>query len=152
MFGRVRGCEMNIVTLTCPQCGNPHTRDQRLHRKCRNDFCSPECSQAFKVGKPRPGHIVGEADKRTKIAANGLINMRLKRGHITRPDSCIKCGKTGKVDAHHEDYTKPSLVHWLCRSCHVLAHSRAGYLIGIAPTDTDAEMKERMAKARKEAA
>ncbi len=31
------------------------------------------------------------------------------------------CGKL-KVDAHHEDYAKPLVVKWLCRSCHVSLH------------------------------
>lgn len=32
---------------------------------------------------------------------------------------CIKCGKK-KVEAHHEDYSKPLEVLWLCKKHHII--------------------------------
>ncbi|MFC3331681.1 hypothetical protein ACFOEM_04310 [Paenalcaligenes hominis] len=36
---------------------------------------------------------------------------------------CEVCGKS-KVDAHHDDYSKPLEVRWLCREHHMQHHAR----------------------------
>lgn len=35
---------------------------------------------------------------------------------------CSKC-MSSEAEKHHEDYTKPLEVVWLCRSCHLELHS-----------------------------
>lgn len=35
---------------------------------------------------------------------------------------CEKCGSRKKVHAHHDDYTKPHVVRWLCKDCHAEWH------------------------------
>ena len=40
---------------------------------------------------------------------------------------CEICGAT-KVDAHHDDYTKPSEVRWLCRKHHNEHHRKKSFL------------------------
>jgi hypothetical protein len=39
---------------------------------------------------------------------------------MTRPP-CRVCGNP-KTDAHHDDYTKPLEVDWLCRLHHIARH------------------------------
>ena len=39
-----------------------------------------------------------------------------------RSDICEACGATRNIDAHHDDYTKPFDVRWLCKSCHKRHH------------------------------
>ena len=46
----------------------------------------------------------------------------LKTGKIHKPDSCSVCGDfvgQEKIQAHHEDYSKPFEVTWCCQDCHV---------------------------------
>lgn len=43
------------------------------------------------------------------------------RGKILRPDFCPFCWPdepTGRVEAHHPDYSKPFVVVWGCEGCH----------------------------------
>lgn len=57
-----------------------------------------------------------------QVRVAGLINMRIRRGLLRRPDRCSECGQEARVDGHHEDYDKPYEVEWLCRSCHMKRH------------------------------
>jgi hypothetical protein len=43
----------------------------------------------------------------------------VKSGRLIRPNHCSKCGVICKPEGHHEDYSKPLEVQWLCRRCHL---------------------------------
>jgi hypothetical protein len=46
-----------------------------------------------------------------------------KKNNITPPDLCELCGMFGlRVHPHHDDYSKPLVVKWLCKSCHQKIH------------------------------
>jgi len=53
-----------------------------------------------------------------KVCARQALNYHVKKGRVIKPDKCECCGEIKKVDGHHEDYTKPLLIKWLCRQCH----------------------------------
>lgn len=46
------------------------------------------------------------------------VRKALIRGVLKKPDSCQSCGSTRKLYAHHNDYSKPLDVMWLCMICH----------------------------------
>ena len=54
--------------------------------------------------------------------AHQVLRSAIRSGQIIRPDECEICHKKCKPQAHHEDYSKPLDVIWLCRSCHSLVH------------------------------
>jgi ribosomal protein S27AE len=56
------------------------------------------------------------------IKAHRIVWVALKSGKIQRPDTCPACGKKGWIAAHHEDYSKPLDIHWLCGPCHKAIH------------------------------
>ena len=60
-----------------------------------------------------------------KTRAHNILARTIRAGHMTRPQACTKCGKKGKVDAHHDDYSKALDVRWLCSACHSQHHSRS---------------------------
>ena len=51
---------------------------------------------------------------------------RLVRKHLKNPRVCSECPSTLHVEAHHDDYSKPLDVRWLCAACHKQHHARAG--------------------------
>lgn len=57
---------------------------------------------------------------REKDRAYQAVKRALKKGLIKK-DSCADCGSY-KVEAHHEDYTKPLDVIWLCSRHHKDTH------------------------------
>jgi len=51
--------------------------------------------------------------------ARSMVNTAIKSGIIAKGTTCIDCGKVGHgLHAHHEDYSKPYHVVWLCPKCH----------------------------------
>jgi len=63
------------------------------------------------------------SDIRSK--AHSAVTGARQRGKLT-PKPCNQCGADKRVDAHHDDYTKPLDVVWLCRKCHRKLHASAG--------------------------
>ncbi len=53
-----------------------------------------------------------------KRRAHVILNRALLKGLILRPENCSECKKTCKPDGHHENYSNPLAVIWVCRSCH----------------------------------
>lgn len=53
-----------------------------------------------------------------RYKANCAVSNALRDGRLFRPLFCEKCGVSCKPQGHHDDYTKPLSVRWLCFSCH----------------------------------
>ncbi len=47
-----------------------------------------------------------------------------KSQRIKRPSECSCCGKKGKVEGHHEDYSRPMELTFLCNQCHNFIHRK----------------------------
>lgn len=52
----------------------------------------------------------------------GAVSVAVKSGKLVKPSCCVLCGDSLFIEAHHEDYSKPLEVRWLCRYCHNLVH------------------------------
>lgn len=65
-----------------------------------------------------------------KEAAKREVRRAIERGTLERPTSCPKCSSPDKksttgrhtIHAHHDDYSKPLDVIWLCVRCHANEH------------------------------
>ena len=57
-----------------------------------------------------------------KISAHVLVRVAVKSGELTKPSHCERCHKEKKLQGHHDDYSKPLEVEWLCQSCHSQHH------------------------------
>lgn len=55
---------------------------------------------------------------REKIRVQRRANIALDKGLIARRDTCERCPSQHYVHMHHEDYSKPLEVIWLCARCH----------------------------------
>lgn len=56
-----------------------------------------------------------------KVKAICAANNALRDGRLTRKP-CEVCGAARSVHKHHEDYSKPLEVRWLCSKCHREIH------------------------------
>jgi len=58
-----------------------------------------------------------------KKRAHACVRRALRSGKLVRPTKCQKCGsEKGGMQAHHEDYSTPLSVKWLCSMCHINLH------------------------------
>lgn len=81
------------------------------------------CAQHAKKASKRalPKHIARYHADPAKPRARNALNRAIRKGLITRPDTCTQCGaRDTKINGHHHDYSKPFEVEWLCYRCHFL--------------------------------
>lgn len=50
------------------------------------------------------------------------VRYAIKVGALMRPATCERCNRGGTIQAHHEDYSRPRDVQWLCARCHRHVH------------------------------
>lgn len=62
----------------------------------------------------------------TKHWCHRKLNEAIRCGRIVKSTSCQDCGTSNKrLEGHHEDYSKPLEVIWLCKACHEHRHHKA---------------------------
>ena len=58
-----------------------------------------------------------------KRKASFLLNRAIRSGLISR-GKCVNCESMERVHGHHDDYSKPLDVVWLCATCHPKHHAK----------------------------
>lgn len=131
-------------TATCVICDTPLRGRQR---RC----CSAECQLAHARSFPRARDVSGEknpnfrgwrskrptlytqpykAKNPLKVKAHRILRNAVLTGAVVRPIACESCGLICRADAHHDDYSLPLAVRWLCRKCHVAHHAGSLRAVG----------------------
>ena len=99
---------------TCSKCNNPiELNRQNKYRYCKN------CHNSW-MKDNRTKHSQLNDLQKLKANCRSYLNVYIKRGKITKLP-CEQCNNPSS-EAHHEDYNKPLIVKWLCRSCHIKLH------------------------------
>jgi len=62
-----------------------------------------------------------DPDEMVKVYVRGITGRAIKRGDLER-QPCEVCKTRIDVEAHHDDYTKPLQVRWLCKRHHAEHH------------------------------
>ena len=60
--------------------------------------------------------------RQIKEKARATVYINTRNGNLNKTP-CMVCGKE-KVDAHHNDYTKPLEIIWLCHKHHIELHHK----------------------------
>lgn len=58
-----------------------------------------------------------------KYAAHKAVTIAVRQGRLQR-QPCEECGSTRRVHAHHDNYSRPLDVRWLCSTHHKRHHAR----------------------------
>lgn len=59
-----------------------------------------------------------------KVYAHQAVMWAVRLNVLKKPDECEKCKRIVKLQGHHEDYSKPLEVQWLCKICHNHVHDK----------------------------
>lgn len=57
-----------------------------------------------------------------RYAARVITRKSVRDGKLVKLEKCSECESTNKIEGHHDDYTKPLEVRWLCEACHKQWH------------------------------
>lgn len=108
----------------CAKCKTKVTNDLRLQNI--NEYRGKDrarCKVYYENNKNRLSQY--HKERRLKFPerhkANDLVNKAIKNGEMKR-GPCVVCG-TLKSEGHHEDYSKPLDVVWLCAVHHAQHHA-----------------------------
>jgi hypothetical protein len=118
-FG-VRAASVDGRTAACLECLRirdkaryPKERGVRLERM--RVYAAGEGKDKCNAAKKR-----WQASNQDKRAAHVILNNALRSGKVKR-QPCEVCGDI-KAEAHHDDYSKPLDVRWLCDRDHKAHH------------------------------
>lgn len=113
------------IKSECKKCHcltNMATRDLAKHRATNREWMRSSGYQQRPEVRARDLERSRVKNCTIHAKARALANRAVELGFLTRPELCPQCGRDGKIHAHHEDYTKPLDVEWLCTVCHGERH------------------------------
>ncbi len=108
----------------CTQCGVEKELSEFYKDKTRKDGLRRWCKDCCKVyNRSETGRKANRIYHRNNLnhereKAHHKVDYALRIGKLVRPEHCESCKKKRFAEAHHEDYSKPLTVRWLCTECH----------------------------------
>lgn len=94
---------------------------ERNQGKCRENSKNWKAKNTQKVREYRKRDFKKYCEKYPeKVLAHRAVNTVLKNGSLIK-QPCEECSNPNS-QAHHDDYSKPLEVRWLCTKCHTAHH------------------------------
>lgn len=128
---RCRGCQedLPLEAFSVTKMNNTEYRRPRC-KPCEIARHADRRERGLHLIKARR-HVAKAREKYPeKTAAQKTLNEAVRSGRIVRPEACEECGQTpprnrlgrSSIQGHHDDYSKPLEVRWLCQPCHNRHH------------------------------
>lgn len=138
------------MTKICTECGETkELNDFHKNKRLKSGLCS--CCKACAIKRTKAHYRANalakrayeaaryQTDKRKtwksdyqqryrakykdRYKAHTAVLMAVRTGGLT-PQPCQDCGQLDNTEAHHEDYSKPMEIIWLCFRCHRIRHGQ----------------------------
>lgn len=134
IYERVAECKdadmkNKLIESCCLNCGKVFmARLSDVKRGVGGDFCSRSCKNSGRYNPHYKGGQLSNYEYKLRaiqknpqrFLAMQAIQTAIRSGSLIRRQ-CEICG-ADKTEAHHDDYSKPLQVHWLCRFHHDKEH------------------------------
>ena len=105
-----KGCK-----TTCSKCNG----DLELNRLGVSRYCLSCANTLARATRKRHSQL--SPIQKLKANCRSYVHVYIKGGKIIK-QPCSVCNSTENVEAHHEDYSKPLDIIWLCRTHHLEYH------------------------------
>lgn len=112
---------VNGLKSHCKKCHSSVTiltRDRANARRLNKEYARRKRKNNPVEMRERDRLAARKRKKTEKTIARDTLNAAVRCGKIVKPILCSGCGKTKKLTGHHNDYSKPLDVEWLCYECH----------------------------------
>lgn len=115
---KCKACEQELLTAR-------HRANIDVSRAKRREYFRAD---------PRGQARIEEERRRNpaKHRARAALHRAVDSGRLAKPSVCSRCPEKHRIEAHHDDYSKPLDVTWLCTACHRVRHRELRQL-GIDP-------------------
>lgn len=96
-------------------------------RRYRQRHSEKERERSRQYWKRNPDRVSTHAKNRDalKEQARHALRNAVMAGTLGKPKECQDCRRVARLHGHHDDYTRPLEVAWLCSLCHGLRHRKA---------------------------
>ena len=95
------------------------------NRRIMNDRYQSSTAGKASVRRAKANYRERHPEKRR---AHVILGNAVRDGRIEKPKECSDCGKAPQrrhhLQGHHDDYSKPLEVVWLCVACHRDRHGK----------------------------
>jgi hypothetical protein len=114
----------SLPVAVCQKCGIQFAFIKK--KEAPRKFCSRKCSAQYIKGVEAPKRKSQNKLRYVhkfpeKQSAHDAVKYALKQGRIIK-QPCEICGTESNVQAHHDDYSKPLDIRWLCQRHHADHH------------------------------
>jgi hypothetical protein len=129
----MQALKIRMVQVVCAHCQRRHDKAaSHVSRSGRNGwdlFCDKWCSGAARrksdtrkrlMARERERCVKSDPEEQKKRAIRRATRAAIAKGLLIR-EACGVCGSVN-TEAHHDDYSKPLEVRWLCRKHHNAHH------------------------------
>jgi len=86
--------------------------------RARNEYAKTDQGKTAKAKAAR----INRSKTPEQVYARSVLSRAVHEWGMRRPDRCQHCGCECVPHGHHDDYTKPLDVMWLCVPCHAARH------------------------------
>lgn len=103
------------------KCKDCTRRDATAHRAANHEkVCAYDRARA-RTPERRKAVVELQRESRARNPEKWAARLAVRRAVVTGAlvrHPCQQCGSTQRVEAHHDDYSKPLAIEWLCFVCH----------------------------------
>lgn len=88
-------------------------------------------TDAGKAAKARASAAYDSRDP-IRYKSHYIVTNAIRSGKLIKASNCEECNSAEKIEGHHDDYTKPLDVRWLCEQCHKEWHRNNTPIYGVS--------------------